>query len=332
MKLRMQLRQPPPKQLGFSVIEALLIVLVVAALAVTGFLVNQHHKPSSTKSSAATSQTQTTTQPAQTTTHYLEIKEWGIKLPLSDSIKDAYYAVSTSFSNDPDGLPSGVWLGLKSLNDPSCNPANNNTGGGTGAIGDILRVPQNATDPVSGKLYSQKYPNGVTINGYYFGYQSWINDTSCTQRSTAQAANLAFATAVKSIVSTTATQYLTIKEWGVRAPYSGSLKLSYKMSPDKRTATFSSDQLTALSSDCVGYGGAIVRYLPTDYASVYQQGPTVEQTATQTPSLYKHVGNYYYIFRHAQSGCGNVDSTAATASQTNDAVKALVPNLQAIPN
>lgn len=129
-----------------------------------------------------------------------------------------------------------------------------------------------------------------------------------------------------------ATTYFNITEWGVRAPYSGSLKLSYTMSSNGNSAIFSSDQLTALSSDCIGKGGSVVRYSPTDFAGPYQQGQTVEQAATASPSLYTHIGSYYYIFRHVQSACGNVDSTAATESQTNNAVKALVPNLQAIPN
>jgi Tfp pilus assembly protein PilV len=133
-----------------------------------------------------------------------------------------------------------------------------------------------------------------------------------------------------------ATTYFTVTEWGVRAPYSGSLKLSYTMSSDKRTATFSSDQLTALSSDCVGYGGSIIRWSKDDLVS---EGTPTANTPTaasyfagKDPSTYAHIADYYYMFKHAQSGCGNIDNTAATASQTNDAVKALVPNLQAIPN
>lgn len=59
----MQSRQPTPKQSGFSAIEALLVVFVIAALTVTGLVVYPHHKPSSAKNSAATSQTQTSTQP-----------------------------------------------------------------------------------------------------------------------------------------------------------------------------------------------------------------------------------------------------------------------------
>jgi hypothetical protein len=190
------------KQAGFSIVEAAIVVVIAGAMAAAGFFVYQHNQTKVTDAAPNTNQ-QTSTTPAPTPT-YLYVKEWGVKLLLPDSVKDAYYVVSTSFSNDPDGLPSGVWLGLKSLTDPSCNPANNNTGGGTGAIGDILRVPQDATDPVPGKPYSQKYPNGVTIGGYYYGYQSWINSTSCTAKSTIQAADTAFATAAKSTALSTA--------------------------------------------------------------------------------------------------------------------------------
>lgn len=200
-------------QSGFGTLAIVLVLAVVAVLAVSGVVVYQRHKGASATNSAAVSSSQSTgkststtgTQPAQTTTQYLTIKEWGVKLPLSDdNIKSAYYVVSTSLGKDPDGLPSGVWLGLNSLSDASCNPANNNLGNGTGAVGDILRVPQDATDPVSGKSYSQKYPNGVTIGGYYYGYQSWINDNSCTQKSASQAADTAFAIAAKGIVTATA--------------------------------------------------------------------------------------------------------------------------------
>lgn len=45
------------KQSGFSAIEALLVVLVVAALAVIGLLVYQHYKPTSGKNSTAISRT-----------------------------------------------------------------------------------------------------------------------------------------------------------------------------------------------------------------------------------------------------------------------------------
>ena len=130
----------------------------------------------------------------------------------------------------------------------------------------------------------------------------------------------------------TTTTYFTITEWGVRAPYSGSLKLSYSISSDGKTATFSSDQLTALSSDCVGAGGSIVRYAPTDFAGPYEQGQTVSQIATAHPGTYNHIGAYYYIFRHSQSGCGDISTTATLQSETNATVQTLSSSLQAIPN
>jgi hypothetical protein len=199
------------KQAGFNIVELLVIIVAVGVIGVGGWFVYQHNRTEPTGAVGGTqtnnqnnSQQTTTTTPGATV-GYLEIKEWGVKMPLTSAISSAKYVVSTSFSNDPDGLPSGVWLGLTSLSDASCNPANNNMGNGTGAIGDILRVPQNATDPVSGQPYSQKYPNGVTLNGYYYGYQSWMNDNSCTQKSTAQAADSAFASAAKGIVATSTT-------------------------------------------------------------------------------------------------------------------------------
>src|SRR6266566_5289008 len=131
----------------FSAVNISLIVLVVAALAVTGLVLYQHHKSSSANSSAATSQPQTTTQPRstastqpqQTATQYLTIKEWGVKMPLSDTLKTAYYVAGKGSSYGPGQLPSTVWLGLASLSNASCNPARNDNGE-RGAIGAILRV------------------------------------------------------------------------------------------------------------------------------------------------------------------------------------------------
>ena len=91
-------QQAKPKQSGFSAIEALLIVFVIAALVVTGLVVYQRHKNTRAKNSAATSTTQTTTppkgttttQPAQTTTQYFTITEWGIKAKPDDTFALRY--------------------------------------------------------------------------------------------------------------------------------------------------------------------------------------------------------------------------------------------------
>lgn len=195
-------------QSGFSSTVILLAVLVVAGLAVTGLVLYQHHKPGSATNSAATSTTQTASQPqspaatqSASTVAYLTIKEWGVKLPLSNTIKTAYYKTAKGSSYGPGGLPSTVWLGLASLSSSSCNPGNNDAGG-RGAIGAILRVLPTDTDPVSGKLLTQEYPNGATIGGYYT-YQSWLKNNPCASQSTLQPIDAAFATAAKNTVTAT---------------------------------------------------------------------------------------------------------------------------------
>jgi len=187
----------------------LLPVLVVAVLAVGGLVVYQHHKPSSATNSAATSPTQTTSQSQNTATTqaaptvaYLTIKEWGVKLPLSNSIKDAYYSIGGNVGKD--GLPNTAWLGLASLNSHGCN-ATNDDSPSFKPIGSIVRVLPTDTDPVSGKLYTQLDPNGTTINGYYYGYSSWSRkNSSCASATTLQSTDASFNAAAKSAVKTTA--------------------------------------------------------------------------------------------------------------------------------
>ncbi len=138
------------------------------------------------------------------------------------------------------------------------------------------------------------------------------------------------------------TAYLTIKEWGVRAPYSGTLNLSYTIPANytsgEASATFSSDQLTALSTSCTGYGGWIIRWAAN---TQYSEGTPDASTPTTAAYFqgkdpitynYAHIGNYYYTFAHAQSACGDPGKTFTLEQQTNDAVKALVANLQPITN
>jgi hypothetical protein len=130
---------------------------------------------------------------------------------------------------------------------------------------------------------------------------------------------------------TSTTAYFNIKEWNIRTPYSGSLNLTYTLSSNSKIATFSSDKLSAASSECVGYGGSIMRWASNDQVS---EGPPETNTPTATqyfansPIPYMHIGNYYYTFAHAQSACGDPSVTSALETQTNDAVKALIPSLQ----
>lgn len=199
-------------QSGFGTTVVLLAVLVVAVLAVTGLVVYQHHK-SNTKSAAATSspttttqpKSTTTTQPAQATTQYLTIKEWGVKLPLSDSIKDAYYVVPAGISPNGDGKPSSIDFGLTSQNS-SCGIVTSDSSSFSHTLGSIVRALPTETDPVSGKPYTQLDPNGTTIGSYYYGYaNAELKNKTCTSATTIQSIDSAFAAAVKGAVSATST-------------------------------------------------------------------------------------------------------------------------------
>jgi hypothetical protein len=128
---------------------------------------------------------------------------------------------------------------------------------------------------------------------------------------------------------------VVLKEWGVEAPYNGTLSLSYAIGEgtDATSASFSSSQLTSASPDCIGRGGAVARYSGSDDASnLGGNGQTVAQYASSADkSTYAHVGDYYYFFVHDQGACGDDPTTTSSLQQqTNDAVKALVPKLKAI--
>jgi hypothetical protein len=199
-------------QSGFGTVKIVLTVSVIAVMAVTGLVLYQQHKPNSANNSAATSQTQATTQPQSTTTtqpaaataQYLTIKEWGVKLPLSGNIKDAYYEVSTG-SVDANGQPNTMWLGLTSHNGGDCDATKANKPGATiiSDIGVLGRALPTDHEPVLGTLYTQLYP-GVTIGKYYYFYISGTKGKTCAPAATLHSIDSAFSTAAKGIVTATA--------------------------------------------------------------------------------------------------------------------------------
>ena len=164
--------------------------------------------------------------------------------------------------------------------------------------------------------------------GYYV-YQA--NNKSTDTQNTAQL-NAESAVPHKAAGKTT---YTTITEWGVRAPYSGSLKLQYTLSSDGKQADFTSDKLVATDAACTDqFGGQIDRYAPADIATPDGTGTTTakDRAATASKSTYAYVGGYYYFFTHSQAACGtDPDKTKTVQQQTNAAVEALVPKLQTVP-
>lgn len=191
------------RQAGFSIVEAVIAVVAVVAIGTAGFFVYQHNRPKSTNAAANTSNQQTqqttTTTPAPTVS-YLTITEWGVKLPLSAEIKDAYYMPAVGSSKGSDGQPNTLLLGLHSQDGNSCAATNNLT-----ALAQISRTSPSSVDPVTNKLYTQEYPNGVTIGNYFYAYQGISSNDGCkVPQALAQPINDAFNAAVKGMVSATA--------------------------------------------------------------------------------------------------------------------------------
>lgn len=193
-------------QAGNIVLMILLAIAVLAILGSTGYLIytaSHKAKPLASTTDGTSSQqvprssttTQSAIQPAQ---QYLVIAQWGVKLPLSSTISDAY-AVASNSGVSFDGKPN-FYVGLTHLNGNGCNASNNNAGR-TGAIGLLGHSPATQTDPVSGELISQEYPYGTTLGSTYYYYQSRTSGLTCASTSELQSINLAFETAAKHVTA-----------------------------------------------------------------------------------------------------------------------------------
>lgn len=167
----------------------LIVLVVIGGLGINAFL----HRPSKPKASTATS---TSTTPVKQP--FLTVNDWAVKFPLSDIVGDAYYRPSID-SEDANGVPGMVWLGLASLDNKgnyACNASLANQTPGS-QIGAFLRLPAGGTDAHSGKPYAQLYPNGITLGSYYYAYKSAIEGKTCTSKASLQAIDAAFAAAAK---------------------------------------------------------------------------------------------------------------------------------------
>ena len=119
---------------------------------------------------------------------------------MASNISDAYYAVSTSSRDTLTGEPNTVWVGLSSLSSKGCDATKFSTEGTGSPVGAIIRVAPADTDPVTGMLYTQKFPGGTTIDGHYYVYIPWKSAEKCTTSSTLTGINTAFANSSKGVV------------------------------------------------------------------------------------------------------------------------------------
>jgi hypothetical protein len=137
------------------------------------------------------------------------------------------------------------------------------------------------------------------------------------------------------------TQYVTLKEWDVRAPYSGKLHLSYTVKSETAGvafAAFTSSELAKQGGLCASssnYGGTITRY-PADAKMLDNAGEALDQTAsayaaTLDKTDYARVGDYYFFYTSPQAPCSDKTDGQKVQTDTQSAVKALLPKLETAP-
>lgn len=126
-------------------------------------------------------------------------------------------------------------------------------------------------------------------------------------------------------------KYLTIKEWGIRIPYSGADTFSYHIDPSyPGVASIISANLSK-NYNCTDSGaGMILQFAPSDGSSPSGDGPTVKEYEAQHPGTYKIIGDNYYLVTHDQSSCSE-SVTADAQNQANQAMISLQPKIEPIP-
>ncbi len=309
----MHLYRPTTRnQSGFSVIEVLLVVLVVAVLVVIGFMVYQRHKPSFAKNSAATNHTQITTQPVQTTTQYLNIKEWGVRLRLDSDTTSLYYYIKLN-------LPNVAYLSLKTISDVAPVCAADKT-----SLGAIVRLTPAEQQTAPNADVSVR--GTIQIGNYWYGYENshaaCTDGTATMNNAVSKAApNFSVNTLQSTFKSLEAIPLTTVKipELGIQITVPDDIKdLRYRvitvtLSNGKQAtiAYFSTASLTALDPGCgTNFGplGTLERVngqLPSDY----QTHPlTYGQLVKQFPTFFISAG-------WPQAGC-STNSTAQGFAST----------------
>lgn len=189
------------EQTSLSVVQVLIGVAALAVISACGWFVYQYDRTqlsSATGNSDKITDHRTTTAPSTApAVTYLEVKEWGVKLPLPKAASDAYYVVPAGISTNADGKPSSILLGLRST-DSNCGTVTSVEKDFNNALGAILRSLPTDHDPVTGELYTTLYPNGATIGGYYYGYTNALGkNKGCVSRATFQAIDSSFAAGAK---------------------------------------------------------------------------------------------------------------------------------------
>lgn len=176
----------------------------------------------------------------------------------------------------------------------------------------------------------------VGFGGYYVWHTQKNSNSTASNAATAKTSKPAQTSA-----QTSAQNYFSIPEWGVRAPFTASLTPEYSITTQGNWtwAYFSSKELNLSDSSCTtdgGYGGVINR-IAAGQKLMGADGGASDQTIEAAISSgvikdYSHVGNYYYYYEHSQAACGQSDYSQTIQQETETAISGLAKDLQAIPN
>lgn len=155
---------------GFHLIIIPLIVVIIGIIGFAGWYVwDTNEKNNSATNSQATTPTPTSSvsvTPTVSTTKYLEISEWGIKVPLSSAIQEAIYTPYTSLVNDE----LQIFLSTQNINSlyPEC------AGVSPSMVEGVARYFRFANTDANVNELLQAHPNSPKIGNYYYYYLGHI--------------------------------------------------------------------------------------------------------------------------------------------------------------
>lgn len=173
----------------------------------------------------------------------------------------------------------------------------------------------------------------------FVGYYVWHSNQQT--KATLDAASKSATSSPSKIVAkapTTTQKYFTIKEWGVEAPYNGSLVFEYNLAATTSPPAVASVEVkspTTGDPQCENpSGGRIIRYRSTDEwldEDGSDSGQTVAQFIQSDNAIpHSKVGDYYYIYLGPQSACSLTPAGQAIEQQAFNSLKALTAQFQKI--
>lgn len=165
---------------GFGAIAVIAILLVVLAAGGAGYTVyKKGQKTSTTASSQSNTQTSSNTKTTVSTAQFLNIPEFGVKIPLTANTQDLTYLLKT----DEKGQQyAALTTQFAKDFDKGCDPSVS-TSGGLGVVAYYSNPNELAPTDVDGTVtMKQAFPDAVTVSGksYYLlpDYQTICYDQS----------------------------------------------------------------------------------------------------------------------------------------------------------